>query len=505
MAAAFLGLSTSCCASAAASGGIRQQEAADKGEREQTPHEEGGLSTVNPPTRLYVRRRNDLPDKTTTTTTTISAINNNNNRRILDAPAWTVDASGSLPALSLPYLNQYELTKSPGPLSLTHDKKNLYTVTGESLLTFTLPATNAGTLQQTQELRDGVVDKYGTKIEYFTGLTALTVSPDGANVYAVGTSVMPGVGGITVLTRDQGSGELSVKQQFKIDQRTGVADIEGMIGANSVAVSPDGKYTYVSSGGYYRDHNLLVFKRGSEGKLDLLQNIDIYNTSASRVLPSTLVVAPDGKQVYVIGDNFAISTSAIMVYSVDQGTGTLTQVQEAGPFRSTLLTSGSFDPKGEFLYCTASLGNNLVWVFKREQGGLLTTVVDPVQQEGGQQVAPPQGSYSSAIALDTPQLGSLLLVSVEKDNVVYLAHRNATNSGRLTYFPSIIGGTPTTGAAGGGGGGNGGDGGGGGGGSVGTGGGGLNRPVSMAFAEEGNTLFISEVGDNAISSYRLGV
>ena len=513
MAAAFLGLSTSCCASAASSGGIRQQQA-DKGEHhhdgDQIPHEEGGLSTVNPPTRLYVRRRNDLPDKTTNTTT-----DNNNYRRILDAPAWTADASGSLPALSLPYLNQYELTKSPGPLSLTPDKKNLYTVTGESLLTFTLPANSAGTLQQTQELRDGVIDKYGTKIEYFTGLTALTVSPDGANVYAVGTSVMPGVGGITVLTRDQGSGELSVKQQFKIDQRTGVADIEGMIGANSVAVSPDGKYTYVSSGGYYRDHNLLVFKRGSEGKLDLLQNIDIYNTSASRVLPSTLVVAPDGKQVYVIGDNFAISTSAIMVYSVDPTAGTLTQVQEAGPFRSTLLTSGSFDPKGEFLYCTASLGNNLVWVFKREPGGLLTTVVDPVQQQGGQQVAPPQGSYSSAIALDTPQLGPLLLVSVEKDNVVYLAHRNATNNGRLTYFPSIIGGTSTRdnnggggGVEEGGGGDNGGDGGGdsgGRGGSVRTGGGGLNRPVSMAYAGEGNTLFISEVGDNAISSYRLGV
>lgn len=105
--------------------------------------------------------------------------------------------------------------------------------------------------------------------------------------------------GITVLSRDKSSGELGVAQQFKIDQvcelsfpfvlggartctthipwtpthhstpkprltnpqpqptiqqpqNAGVEDIDGMIGANSVAVSPDGKFAYVSSGGYYR-------------------------------------------------------------------------------------------------------------------------------------------------------------------------------------------------------------------------------------------------------------
>lgn len=37
-----------------------------------------------------------------------------------------------------------------------------------------------------------------------------------------------------------------------VQQNAGIADIDGMIGANSVAVSPDGKFVYVSSGGYYR-------------------------------------------------------------------------------------------------------------------------------------------------------------------------------------------------------------------------------------------------------------
>ena len=89
------------------------------------------------------------------------------------------------------------------------------------------------------------------------------------------------------MARDQSNGELSVAQQFRIDQRAGIVDIDGMIGANSVAISPDGRFAYVSSGGYYRDHNLLVFSRDhtAGGRLALIQNIDIYNTSASRVLP----------------------------------------------------------------------------------------------------------------------------------------------------------------------------------------------------------------------------
>lgn len=75
------------------------------------------------------------------------------------------------------------------PLSSQH----LYTVTGDSLRGITLGPN--GSMVEIQELKDGVQDSIGQNIQYFSGLTALTVSPDGANVYAVGTTVMPAIGG----------------------------------------------------------------------------------------------------------------------------------------------------------------------------------------------------------------------------------------------------------------------------------------------------------------------
>ena len=80
-------------------------------------------------------------------------------------------------------------------------------------------------------------------------------------------------------------------------------------------------------------------------------------------------------------------------------------------------------------------------------------------------------------------LGSLLLVSVEKADVVHAAVRQTGEGqqGRLIYLRGEI--------RGGGEGGN---------------EGGLNRPSSMAWDGTAEVLYVSETGDNAISSYKLG-
>ncbi len=168
---------------------------------------------------------------------------------------------------------------------------------------------------------------------------------------------------------------------------------------------------------------------------------------------------------------------------MDPTTGLLTQVQEAGPYRGTLLTSAGFDPQGQFLYCAASFGNHLVWAFTREPGGLLTTVVDP-ELAGGREVGAPQGgSYAQVLALDGPgKLGPLLLVAVEKENLIYAARRSVAEGGRISFLASTAGGGDSGAAAG---------------------PEGLRRPVSMSYDAEGGVLFVAEAGDSAISAYRL--
>jgi len=271
---------------------------------------------------------------------------------------------------------------------------------------------------------------------------------------------------------------LSIGQQFRVDQRSGITDITGMIGGNSVAVSPDGRFVYVTSGGYYRDHNLLSFSRDKTagGTLTLVDNLDVYNQSTSRILPTSVIVSHDGSNVYVIGDNYAISSSAILVYSVDEATGQLTLQQEVGPLRGTLLTTGSFDQQGDFLYVTASLGNELVWVFKREEGGLLTVVVDPVASTSEREVGTPQGSYAATISVTVPPVEDLLFVAVEKDNQVYAAKRDS--EGKISYFATGVGeGDASTR---------------------------VNRPVSLAFNTATSTLYVAGQVDNVVAAYKVG-
>ena len=71
--------------------------------------------------------------------------------------------------------------------------QNVYTTSTNSL--YTLESQADGSLKQVQVLTNGAIDPVGNTVKYFSGLTALTTSRDGLNVYVVGTTVMPGVGG----------------------------------------------------------------------------------------------------------------------------------------------------------------------------------------------------------------------------------------------------------------------------------------------------------------------
>lgn len=283
--------------------------------------------------------------------------------------------------------------------------------------------------------------------------------------------------GLTVFSVENGL--LSVVQQFRVDDAQNIKDLPGLVGANSIVITPDDRFVFVSSGGYYSDHNLLSFSRDEKtGALLRLEDIDIYNISQSKVLPSALVLSPDGRNLYVVGENFAISTSAILSFSIDGKTGKLTQIQELGALRSTLLTSAQFEPTGNFLYATSTLGTNLVWVFRRESFGGLTTEANPVTHAEDAHVQPPTGSYTAAISLlVTPESG-LLFTAIEKEGLIYYAKIQPEN-GRIAYYPNPIGspGTPFQ----------------------------VKRPAALAYSPVNKFLYVSGDVENTISTFRITV
>lgn len=283
--------------------------------------------------------------------------------------------------------------------------------------------------------------------------------------------------GLTVFNGENGL--LNVVQQFRVADAQNIKDLPGLVGANAIVISPDDRFVFVTSGGYYSDHNLLSFARDEKtGTLTLLENIDIYNISQSKVLPSALVMSPDGKNLYVVGENFAISTSAILSFSIESQTGKLTQIQELGALRSTLLTSAQFEPTGNFLYCTSTLGTNLVWVFRRESFGGLTAVANHVAHAEDAHVQPPTGSYTAAVSLlVTPESG-LLFTAIEKEGLIYYAKIQPEN-GRIAYYPNPIG-SPGTAFQ-------------------------VKRPVAMAYNAEQRFFYVSGDVENTISTFRITV
>src|SRR5689334_7082579 len=74
-------------------------------------------------------------------------------------------------------------------------------------------------------------------VQGLAGVLAVAVSPDGRNVYAIGTAG----DAVAVFTRD-GTGALSQLEVHK----DGVGNIDGIANPAALAISPDGGFVYVA-------------------------------------------------------------------------------------------------------------------------------------------------------------------------------------------------------------------------------------------------------------------
>jgi predicted outer membrane repeat protein len=141
------------------------------------------------------------------------------------------------------------------------------------------------------------------------GAQYVTVSPDGSQVY-----VTAGVAGnLIVFDRDGTTGDLSTAQTIR---QSSYADL---LGAYGVAVTPDGRFIYVTSN---IQNALLGFERLPNGDLDFLftmGGVDLVGTH-------NLSVSPDGKNLYVTA-HAAQDTGKLVAYEIDPLTGTLSHLQ----------------------------------------------------------------------------------------------------------------------------------------------------------------------------------
>jgi DNA-binding beta-propeller fold protein YncE len=134
-----------------------------------------------------------------------------------------------------------------------------------------------------------VVKNSDPGVDGLLGAHTVVVSPDGEHVYVTATG-----GSVAVFGRDGATGELS----FVEVEKDGVNGVDGLASAQGIAVSPDGGRVYV---GGEMDDAVAVFNRNrTTGALtyvgmqkDGVGGVDGLDS------PRSVAVSPDGDHVYV--------------------------------------------------------------------------------------------------------------------------------------------------------------------------------------------------------------
>src|SRR5436853_38308 len=206
-------------------------------------------------------------------------------------------------------------------------------------------------------------------VQGLLGAKAVAVSPDGAHVYAAGSLE----NAVAVFGRDAATGKLT----FIEVQREGQNGIVGLDRARALSVSPDGANLYVA-GGY--DDALVVFDRNPE--TGMLTSVQLLQDGVGGVNglngADSVAVSPDGTHVLVTGS----VDNALAVFQRDAATGTLTYVERlrdgtAGVDGLHNAHALAISPDGASVYAAGS-ADKAVTVFRVRRCG--DGVLDPGEQ-----------------------------------------------------------------------------------------------------------------------------
>jgi 6-phosphogluconolactonase (cycloisomerase 2 family) len=145
----------------------------------------------------------------------------------------------------------------------------------------------SGTLEFVETKEDGV-----DGVEGLDEPTGVIVSPDGRNVYVTAYED----NSVVVFDRDASTGRLAFAQVF----RAGVDGVHGLTGASSLTLSHDARYLYVTS---ELEGALVVFSRDpSTGLLTWLGRVKDGESGIDGMAGArSVAVSPDGRHLYVSG------------------------------------------------------------------------------------------------------------------------------------------------------------------------------------------------------------
>lgn len=247
------------------------------------------------------------------------------------------------------------------------------------------------------------------------------ISSDGNNIYVAGHAD----GKVIVFSRNSSTGLLSYVEAFQDN----INFVDGLSGAFSVFVSPDGKNVYVT--GVY-DNAVAIFER--DVYLGTLTYMGIQQDGQNGVdyleFPFHISGSLDGEYIYALGAN----DNSINVFERNTASGLLTfkeaQVEgNAGVAEMNYPVNIAVSPAGDQVYI-ASSGSGAAVIFKTENDGGLSFTES--QQSGTGGVTGLGKPYSITVSPD----GKNVYAATFDDNSVVMFSRSET-TGDLTYIDML--------------------------------------------------------------------
>ena len=200
-------------------------------------------------------------------------------------------------------------------------------------------------------------------VDGLAGARALTVSPNGQQLYAIGQSD----NALATFSRNETSGVLT----FLAVQIDGQDGVNGLRSPVSLTLSPDGKHLYVAS---FFDDAVAVFKRNRiTGNLTFIK---AHKNGQDGIIgldeTAWITISGDGKHVYVTtGSHSAATDDLVLLFSRDESSGLLTFIERYKEGEGGIIDGLSnidqikVSPDGKNVYVT-SFGDRAITVFSRD-------------------------------------------------------------------------------------------------------------------------------------------